>query len=198
MAIDALTHLPHSAVTGPEMNAPRSVLPGLEMDRVIEAGGMGPGSPEMRGTGRAVCRLIQDGLWFDCDFEQDQVVADGTFVLTWRLHWVTGWDRAAVEYRASSADNNGPNLAIYRGRIDRDRLVYEFLQQGRPSYPAHLDPGRPRSRDLRERVHARRQELEPDRGIPDGCPVVSRGPSFVDRRAGRCLDWPPHGIDREE
>jgi len=39
---------------------------------------------------------------------------------------------AAGEYRASSADNNGPNLAIYRGRIDGNRLVYESLQE---SYP---------------------------------------------------------------
>jgi hypothetical protein len=43
-----------------------------------------------------------------------------------------GWDAAAGEYRASSADNNGPNLAIYRGRIDGNRLVYESLQDGLP------------------------------------------------------------------
>ena len=76
---------------------------------------MGPGSPEMGGTGRAVCRLIEDGLWYACDFEQDQTLADGTFVLRWQLHWVAGWDRVAGEYRATSADNNGPTLAIYRG-----------------------------------------------------------------------------------
>jgi len=33
---------------------------------------------------------------------------------------------------ASSADNNGPNLAIYRGRIEGDRLVYESLQEALP------------------------------------------------------------------
>jgi len=98
----------------------------------IEAGGMGPGSPEMSGTGRATCRPIQDGLWFACDFEQDQLLADGTFVLRWQLHWVTGWDQGSSEYRASSADNNGPNLATFRGRIEDDRLVYESLQEGLP------------------------------------------------------------------
>ena len=41
-------------------------------------------------------------------------------------------DRSAGEYRASSADNNGPNLAAYCGRIDGDRLVYESLQEGLP------------------------------------------------------------------
>jgi hypothetical protein len=86
----------------------------------------------MIGTGRARCRLVQDGLWYACDFEQDQRLADGTFVLRWQLHWVTGWDAGAREYRASSADNNGPNLAIYRGRLDGDRLVYESLQETLP------------------------------------------------------------------
>ena len=45
---------------------------------------------------------------------------------------VTGWDAPHAEYRASSADNNGPNLAIYRGRIEGDRLVYESLDDGYP------------------------------------------------------------------
>ncbi len=132
MTIDAPTELPRSAVAGPELAALAPFYRDWTWTGLIEAGGMGPGSPEMRGTGRAACRLIQDGLWFDCDFEQDQFLADGTFVLTWRLHWVTGWDRTAGEYRASSADNNGPNLAIYRGRIEGDRLIYESLQEGLP------------------------------------------------------------------
>ena len=53
-------------------------------------------------------------------------------MLRWQLHWVAGWDRTAGEYRACSADNNGPNLAIYRGRIDGDRLIYESLQASLP------------------------------------------------------------------
>jgi hypothetical protein len=98
----------------------------------IEANGMGFGSPEMVAEGRAVCRLVQGGLWYACDFEQKQLLADGTFVLCWQLHWVAGWDAAAREYRASSADNNGPNLAIYRGRIEGNRLVYESLPEALP------------------------------------------------------------------
>jgi hypothetical protein len=94
----------------------------------IEAGGMGPGSPAMSGVGSARCRLLQDGLWYDCDFEQEQHLVDGTFVLRWQLKWVTGWDGRAGEYRASSADNQGPNLGLYRGRLEGDRLVYESLQ----------------------------------------------------------------------
>jgi hypothetical protein len=36
----------------------------------------------------------------------------------------------AGEYRASSVDNQGPNLGLYRGRIEGDRLSYESAQDG--------------------------------------------------------------------
>lgn len=124
--------LPRSAVAGPEMAALAPFYRNWTWTGLIEANGMGPGSPEMSGVGRADCRLIQDGLWYACEFEQDQRLADGTFVLTWQLHWVAGWDAGAGEYRASSADNNGPNLAVYRGRIDGNRLVYESLNESLP------------------------------------------------------------------
>jgi hypothetical protein len=124
--------LPTSALAGQEMEALAPFYRDWRWTGTIQAGGMGPGSPEMTGEGRATCRLIQDGLWFDCDFDQVQRLTDGTYVLTWRLHWITGWDSAAGEYRASSADNNGPTLAIYRGRIDGSSLVYESLQETLP------------------------------------------------------------------
>ena len=132
MTSETPTQLPHSAVAGPEMAALAPFYRNWTWTGTIQANGMGPGSPEMSGIGRAMCRLAQDGLWYVCDFEQDQRLADGTFVLKWQLHWVTGWDGAAREYRASSADNNGPNFAIYRGQIDGDRLVYESFQATLP------------------------------------------------------------------
>jgi hypothetical protein len=132
MTSDTAIQLPHSAIAGAEMEALAPFYRDWAWTGKIEAGGMGPGSPAMSGAGRAVCRLIQDGLWYDCDFEQDQALADGTFVLRWQLHWVAGWDRMAGEYRASSADNNGPSLAIYRGRIDGERLVYESISDALP------------------------------------------------------------------
>lgn len=132
MAIETPPQLPRSAVSGPEMAALAPFYRDWTWTGRIEADGMGPGSPEMSGDGRAVCRLIQGDLWYACDFEQEQRLADGTFVLRWQLHWVTGWDAGASEYRASSADNNGPNLALYRGRLEGNRLVYESLQDGLP------------------------------------------------------------------
>jgi hypothetical protein len=132
MAIATTPPLPRSAVPGREMAALEPFYRDWIWSGLIEAGGMGPGSPEMTGVGRATCRRSQDGLWFVCDFEQEQRLTDGTFVLRWQLHWVTGWDGPHGEYRASSADNNGPNLAIYRGRIGADRLVYESLDEAFP------------------------------------------------------------------
>ena len=132
MTSQSTIQLPKTAVPGPEMAALEPFYKDATWTGRIQAGGMGPGSPEMIGKGRATCRLIQGGLWYACDFEQDQHLLDGTFVLTWQLHWITGWDPQAGEYRASSADNNGPTLAMYRGALDGNRLVYEPIQAELP------------------------------------------------------------------
>jgi hypothetical protein len=92
----------------------------------IEPGGMGPGSPAMTATGHGVHRRIQDGLWIVGDYQQDQFLPDGTFMLRWKLHWVTGWDAEACEYRATMNDNYG-HAEVMRGYIDGDRLVYESM-----------------------------------------------------------------------
>jgi len=132
MAIETSVQLPKSAQPGPEIAALAPFYRDWTWSGTIREGGMGPGSPEMSGVGNATCRLIQGGLWYACDFEQDQHLLDGTFVLKWQLHWVAGWDRTAGEYRASSADNNGPNLAIYRGRIEGNQLIYESVGDALP------------------------------------------------------------------
>jgi len=132
MTLDTPVQLPRTAEAGPEMAALAPFYRNWRCAGTIQPGGMGPGSPEMSGHGTAVCRLIQEGLWYDCDFQQDQHLVDGTFVLTWRLHWIAGWDRLSGEYRACSADNNGPTLAIYRGRIEGNRLIHESLNDALP------------------------------------------------------------------
>ena len=132
MTTETTTPLPTSAQAGPEVAALAPFYREWTWSGTIEAGGMGPGSPAMTGVGSARCRLVQDGLWYDCEFEQEQRLLDGTFVLRWQLKWVAGWDGRAGEYRASSADNQGPNLGLYRGHLESDRLVYESLQEGFP------------------------------------------------------------------
>ena len=88
MAIETRPQLPHSAVAGPEAAALAPFYRDWTWTGRIDANGMDPGSPGMSGVGRAVCRLIQNGLWYACDFEQEQRLTDGTFVLRWQLHWV--------------------------------------------------------------------------------------------------------------
>jgi hypothetical protein len=95
----------------------------------IVPGGMGPGSPEMTAVGRGTHRTIQDGIWIVGDYEQEQRLTDGTFVLTWRLLWVAGWDPDAGEYRATHADNYG-HAGVMRGRLDGERLTFESLGGG--------------------------------------------------------------------
>jgi len=81
----------------------------------------------MTAIGRGRARAIQDGRWIVLDCEQDQFLEDGTFVLKWQLHWVSGWAPEQGEYRAVMTDNYG-HAAVYRGHIDGDRLVFDSLE----------------------------------------------------------------------
>jgi hypothetical protein len=123
----------------PELDAvPRPVTPGRQMQAlarfhrdvtwtgIIEEGGMGPGTPAMTATGRGTHETIQGGRWIVGSYEQNQYLADGTFVLKWQLHWVAGWDPANNEYRAIIADNYG-HADVMRGQIDGDRLTFETV-----------------------------------------------------------------------
>ena len=74
-----------------------------------------------------MARAIQDGRWIVLDCEQEQFLADGTFVLKWELHWVSGWVPEHGEYRAVMTDNYG-HAAVSRGRSDGDCLVFESLE----------------------------------------------------------------------
>lgn len=106
------------------MTALTRFYPDATWSGTIEAGGMGPGTPAMTGQGRATHQTIQDGRWIVGTYEQNQFEADGTFVLTWQMHWVVGWDPAAQAYRATLADNYG-HADVMTGRIDGDRLIFE-------------------------------------------------------------------------
>jgi hypothetical protein len=95
------------------------------MGSVVE-GGMGPGTPAMAARGSGRHRTIQGGRWIVGDYEQDQFTSDGSFLLKWELHWVTGWDPAAGEYRATLADNYG-HVDVMRGHVEGNRLIFETL-----------------------------------------------------------------------
>ena len=134
---------------GPEMAALERFYTDVTWTGTIEPNGMGPGSPAMTARGRGVHSRLHDGLWIVGDYRQDQFLTDGTFVLTWRLHWVTGWDTDAGQYRATLNDNYG-HADVMHGRIDGDRLIYA-TPDGRPvrlrltwdlTDPASAGPGR--------------------------------------------------------
>ena len=116
--------VPHPAVAGPEVWALEPFFRDVTWSGTIVEGGMGLHSPEMTATGRGVHRVIQDGLWIVGDYEQDQHLLDGTFVLTWRLHWVVGWDPDRAAYTATYADNYG-HAGVMHGRLEGARLVFE-------------------------------------------------------------------------
>jgi len=133
---------------------PRPVDPGAEMDALrpfhrdgtwsgtIHAGGMGPGTPLQVARGKASHRWIQDGRWIVGDYEQDQLLDDGTFVLKWELHWVCGWDPMASEYKATIADNYG-RAALLHGRIEGDEMIFESTDAAPPLLRLtwELEPG---------------------------------------------------------
>jgi hypothetical protein len=123
-ANEDVAKVPRPVVAGPEMQALDRFYRDVTWTGIIHAGGMGPGTPAMTGVGRGRVHPIQDGRWIVLDCEQDQFLEDGTFMLTWQLHWVSGWAPEHGEYRAVMTDNYG-HADVYRGRIDGDRLMFE-------------------------------------------------------------------------
>ena len=124
---EARAAVPRPIGVGPEMAALRRFYQDVTWKGIIHEGGMGPGTPAMTAVGRGTVQAIQDGRWIVLDCEQDQFLPDGTLVLTWQLHWVSGWAPDYGEYRAVMTDNYG-HADVYRGRIEGDRLVFESLE----------------------------------------------------------------------
>ncbi|WP_406047147.1 DUF1579 family protein [Kribbella sp. NBC_00889] len=129
MTSTSSTGVPLPLQAGDEMGRLARFHRDVSWTGTIQAGAMGPRSPAMTATGTGRHHTIQDGLWIVGDYQQDQFLIDGTFVLRWQLHWVAGWDARAGEYRASVADNYG-HAEILAGRIDGDFLTFQSI--GRP------------------------------------------------------------------
>jgi hypothetical protein len=121
-----LDGIPKPITPGPEMAALARFHTDVTWTGTIQPGAMGPGTPAMTATGWGTHQPIQDGRWIVGTYQQDQYLLDGTFVLTWQLHWVAGWDPTAQECRATLADNYG-HADVMRGRIDGDRLTFETI-----------------------------------------------------------------------
>lgn len=123
-AIDAI---PRPATPGAETDALRRFHRDGTWSGKIHPGGMGPGTPGQIAVGEARHRWIQDGRWVVGEYQQDQLLEDGTFILKWELHWVCGWDPMASEYRATIADNYG-RADVLRGRVEGDLMIFESFE----------------------------------------------------------------------
>jgi hypothetical protein len=142
MTDSGIATIPRPVVAGEETEALGRFLRDVTWSGGIEEGGMGPGTPAQTATGKATHHWIQDGRWVVGDFEQDQFLEDGTFVLKWELHWVCGWDPASAEYRATVADCYG-HTEIMRGWIDGDLMVFESMRDGLPKLKMTWDASSP-------------------------------------------------------
>ena len=123
---DLMTLIPHPPLAGVEMDIIRPFHRDGTWTGVIHAGGMGPGTPPQVAHGTASHHWIQEGRWVVGDYEQDQLLEDGTFVLKWELHWVCGWDPLAGEYKATIADNYG-RASVLHGRVEGRRMIFESI-----------------------------------------------------------------------
>ena len=121
-----LATIPMPLQAGPEMRALSRFHRDVTWTGTISAGAFGPGSPPMTAVGEGVHQVIQDGLWIVGDYQQDQFLTDGTFVMRWQLHWVAGWDPVVNEYRATVADCYG-HTEILRGWIDGNLLTFQTI-----------------------------------------------------------------------
>ena len=110
---------------GPEMAALTPFHSDCVWSGSVAAGGMGPSSPEMAATGKGTFTPLMDGAWLAGDFEQDQFL-DGKVVITWKAHYVVGWDPRTQEYKVTYVDNNG-SAALMHGRIEGERFIVETL-----------------------------------------------------------------------
>jgi len=142
MTESGIATIPRPVSAGEETQALRRFHRDVTWTGGIEEGGMGPETPAQTAKGRATHHWIQDGRWVVGEFEQDQFLEDGTFVLKWELHWVCGWDPANSEYRATVADCYG-HTEIMRGWIDGDLMTFESMRDGMPKLKMTWDASAP-------------------------------------------------------
>ncbi|MEO8285216.1 MAG: DUF1579 family protein [Chloroflexota bacterium] len=115
---------PSSALRpGPEMQTLKKFHFDCEWTGRVQPGGMGPGSPAMAARGRATFRPIMDGDWLVGDFEQEQF-ADGALLITWKAHYVVGWNPHEHEYKITYVDNNGA-ATLMSGWMEGNRFIIE-------------------------------------------------------------------------
>jgi hypothetical protein len=113
---------PGPPTAGPETNALKPFVMSSTSKGKMNAGMMGPGSPEMPTTGKATCKWILNNLWATCDI--DDKAGTGPKASGFKGHWVIGWDFAQKMYVGMMVDNFGM-ATWWTGKIDGTKLVME-------------------------------------------------------------------------
>ncbi len=114
--------------SGPETEALKRFHWDCTWTGTVEPDMMGPDSPKMDAIGTATFTWVVDGLSVLGIFTQDQF-ADGQHVLTWKAHYLAGWDPQAQAYRAFLADNCG-HMGFMQGHMVGERLIMETGDDG--------------------------------------------------------------------
>jgi hypothetical protein len=133
----AATWVPPVVMPGPETTALARFHWDCAWTGTIEPDTMGRGSPRMSAVGQARFTWTDDGLWLRGEFAQDQFAGE-RLVLTWKAHYLIGWDPRARDYVAFMADNCG-HAGVMRGKIDGDRLVLESTDEGPAAFRVTWD-----------------------------------------------------------
>lgn len=120
--------------SGPEMAALKPFHANCVWTGTVHAGGMGPGSPFMTANGKAIFTPIMDGAWLVGDFEQEQLI-EGKAVITWKAHYVVGWNPQEHEYKVTYVDNNG-SATVMHGRLEAKSFIVETI--GTPAIQLRL------------------------------------------------------------
>jgi hypothetical protein len=116
--------MPAPPKPGPEHEKLKPFAKSMTWTGKMPAGAMGPGTPEIATKGKSSCKWVANNMWAACDLEDTS--GKGKDAITWKAHWMLGYDLAAKEYRAMMADMMG-TATTYKGTVDGDKLVLESI-----------------------------------------------------------------------
>lgn len=110
---------------GPETEALKTFTKNVTWTGKVPAGAYG-NNPELPSKGKATCKWILNNLWAACDMEDTQ--GTGKQAVTWKGHWVYGWDFEAKEYRGTMTDSFGATVPM-KGKLDGPKLTWESVSE---------------------------------------------------------------------
>jgi hypothetical protein len=111
---------------GPETEALKPFAKSITSTGTMNAGAMGPGSPEMPTKGKATCKWVLNNLWIACDIEETS--GAGKTAMKWQGHWVFGYDFLAKGYRGTMTSSMGAQMRM-KGTLEAQKLTWETVDE---------------------------------------------------------------------